>query len=170
MKDLEKELGLALRREEPPDGFAERVLERVAAERPETSAPRRGRGGLYGLAAAAAVTVFAFGAWRAASPPAPPAPPAGQITEVAEPHAPPPVVAPPSRIETRPNIPQTARATPRTPSRRATSRRVARRPAGPSLAEARRAKEDLMLALRIASDRLGATRRMVLEARHESGS
>jgi hypothetical protein len=173
MSDLEKDLALALRREEPPEGFAERVLARVAAEGPPAAVPAsRRRGPLYVLALAAAAALagmFAFGAWRVASPPAETGPDRTKIA-VAPPVGTPetlPVVSPPPDVTKAPVSRKLALAQTRRPVAR---RRAASKPEGPSLAEARHAKEQLLLALRIASDHLGATRRMILDEEREPGS
>jgi hypothetical protein len=175
MNDLEKELGLALRREDPPEGFADRVLARVANEPRSEAAPvlpfARRRSWVYAVAAAAAVLVFAFGVWRVATPSQP-----AVVGSAAAPYAerpkqpdtanPPPVVLTPHVVAPPPLV---RVATPRTP-RRAPVRRTARPRNDPSLAEAERAKDQLMLALRIASDQLGSARRLVLEESRQPGS
>jgi hypothetical protein len=68
MTDLDDELRLALRREEPPPDFAARVLGKLPGERPArvALAPRRRRAPLWGLAAAAAILVALAGWWLAA--------------------------------------------------------------------------------------------------------
>jgi hypothetical protein len=164
MSDLEKELGLAMRREAPPEGFAERVMARIAEEQPtiQTRRPRTRLAGLAALAAAAAIAVFAFGAWRAAAP-TPDRNPSLAASDA------PRVEAPPSapRTETlAPAIPPPAarRSAPAKSPRRAVARRAAPRPEDPSVAEAQHAKEQLLLALRITSDSLETTRRLVVSS------
>jgi hypothetical protein len=175
MNDLEKELGLALRREDPPEGFADRVLARVANEpRSEEAAPvlpfARRRSWIYAVAAAAAVLVFAFGAWRVATPSQSPvvgsaAPPYVESPKQPDTANPPPVVSAPPVVSS-PRVTRVATKTPRV----APVRRAARPRNDPSVAEAERARDQLMLALRIASDQLGSARRLVLEESRQPGS
>lgn len=167
MNDLEKELGLALRREDPPEGFADRVLARVANEATPRPAARR-RSWVYAVAAAAAVLVFAFGVWKVATPSQPPVVGSTTVPYVAPPTQPgtenPPPLAPAPPVATPPRV-----VTPKTP-RVAPVRRTARPRNDPSVAEAARARDQLLLALRIASDQLGSARRLVLEESHQPGS
>jgi hypothetical protein len=62
MSHLDDELRTALRREEPPDGFVNRVLERLPAEPPRSAIARRGAARTW-LAAAAALVLATGGAW-----------------------------------------------------------------------------------------------------------
>jgi hypothetical protein len=174
MSDLEKELTLALKREEPPEGFAERVLARVAEEPPAIPGSRRRPRVLYGLsataaAAAAAAAILAFGAWRVASP----LPESESVNPVRTASIPPEkrsdLVAPAPPALATPS-PAPKRGTGKAKRRVATGRQATPRQEAPTLAEARHAQEQLMLALRIASDSLGTARRMVIEESREPGT
>jgi hypothetical protein len=173
MSDLEKELGLALRREEPPEGFAERVLARIAEEPPAIPRSRRRPRVLYGMAATAAAAaiagVFALGAWRVASP-LPGTDTAGpqQVADTAP--APDIEPVPPTKEPRVVPPPLSRRAPTKTKRPGATHRRSTPRKEETTLAEARHAQEQLMLALRIASDSLGTARRMTLDEPREPGT
>jgi len=167
--NIDEELKIALRREEPPEGFAERVLarlpERVA---PETASnvvpfrPRRSTTILSGIAAAALLGAFgslAFMLPRAAEPartanvvPAP-------QPDVA-PTEPPPVAsatAPPTG-----NLPVVAPV-------KYTRPRPKPRPEQPAVdEEGERATQQLLLALRVTGDKLATVKESLRENLRES--
>jgi len=155
MNNLDEELRRALGREEPPAGFAERVLERLpAATSNVVPISARGRKApRFALAAAAALAVMTAGVWYAI--------PRGDSTNakpettmllgVEEPGPPPPPT---------PNITSTA------PKAKPAPRRHVRPEQRPSTedAEALRAAEQLRLALHITGDTLNVARREVRES------
>ena len=181
MNHLDDELRLALRREDPPPDFAERVLDRLDAERRASESPARSRRSpLYGLAAAAALALMALaGLWvasllsngrKAAGPP------------VAE--APPSVSEEGNKVTNRHEQPddephKSAAAPPRSPSLHRVARRGERSRAPQagrqavsdlSAAQAEAAREQLMLALRIAGAKLNMAQRKIQEGTREPRS
>ena len=174
MSHLEDELRKALRRENPAEGFAERVLARLPAEPAKVVElrPRPRRAFFLAAAAAAVIAVAAGAAWMALSVPdagsngsavavTPPA------TPVATPATPGPLEAPAEVLPVTPAPPpQIATADkPRKPRRAPkTSRREQ-----PSDLE-RQAAEQFLLAMQITSDKLDAVQKEILEPRAEPGT
>lgn len=164
MKHLDEELRRALRREDPPAGFAERLLERLPAEPPVVvPMPARGRKTTrFTLAAAAALAVATGGVWLAiprsdiqkevVAIPAPTPAPAPL----------PPPVHPP--IDPAPGDPKgPLEITGRAPTPRPVRLRRPSRPVED--VEAIRAAEQLQVALQITGTKLNVVRREVRETR-----
>lgn len=163
--DLDDRLRDALRREEPPAGFADRILERLPAERPVVvELPvRRHTAPRFALAAAAALAVAAGSAWLVMSHGAiaPPAP-----DRVAETQVTPPGPTPARRPDPPPAAPPAYEPKPpaaTTPVRRVRWTKPVPRPREDDV-EAAHAAEQLRLALRITNTKLNVARHEVREA------
>ena len=157
MSQLDDELRTALAREEPPAGFADRVLARLPAEAPTAAAARRVAPRTW-LAAAAAFGLATSGVWLML-PRAPGVERVGlvQPTPLARPDPPAPTAKPDPPPAPKGDPPTTAPA----PSKR-TPRPVPRRTRDD--AEALHAAEQLRTAIGVTSDKLRLTQREVREA------
>jgi hypothetical protein len=179
MSNLDDELRLALTREEPPEGFAERVLARLPREASNVveMRPRRRMAPAW-LAAAAALVLVALSAWamltRPESAPEPvsiardveaPAPSTGPLpseTKPEEGEKPPVTEAPTGKHGPRIEIATERRR--RAPSRKPRFETVAHRE--PAIDEAEwRAAEQFMLAMSITNEKIKTVRRNVLDTR-----
>lgn len=168
MSKLEDDLRQALRREEPPEGFADRVLARLPAAEPAKVVEMRPRPRPAPLwAAAAAAAVVAAGAlWMALPQPGPP-------VNLASNAAGPPVVevTPPPVEVTQPDVvPENEPPKPRTIVRTNTGRhrrraQPARPAAAPILEAERRAAEQFVLAMQITSAKLEPVQKHLLAPR-----
>jgi hypothetical protein len=176
MSNLDDELRLALTREEPPEGFAERVLARLPREDANVveMRPRRRMAPAW-LAAAAALVLVAGGTWAMLETPPdapPPIPVAGGGTPTTSPT---PLETKPEEGEKPPVTPaptgkhgpriEIVRDTPRrAPSRKPRFETVAHR--APAVDEAEwRAAEQFMLAMSITNDKIKTVQRNVLDTR-----
>ena len=176
MSNLDDELRLALTREEPPEGFAERVLARLPREASNVveMRPRRRMAPAW-LAAAAALVLVAGGTWAMLTRPEsapdpvsiagdvePPAPSTPSETKPEESEKPPATQAPTGKHGPRIEI---ARDTPRrAPSRKPRFETVAHR--APAVDEAEwRAAEQFMLAMSITNEKIKTVQRNVLDTR-----
>jgi hypothetical protein len=158
--NIDEELKIALRREEPPEGFAERVLARLPETRENVVPfrPRRTTALLSGIAAAALLGAFgslAFMLPRRAEP----------VGEVAV--APPtvPVAPPHEEPYVAPPIEQGSTGTPgRVPVKYHAPRqkRRAERPVVDK--EGERAVQQLLLALQVTGDKLSTVRQSVRDS------
>ncbi len=164
MKHLDEELRRALRREDPPAGFAQRLLERLPAEPPVVvPMPARGRTPTrFTLAAAAALAVVTGGVWLAI----PRSDIPKEVVAIPAPVAPPAAPAPPigTAIDTRPGDSKgPLEVTGPTPTTRPV--RLRRTPRPVDDVEAIRAAEQLQIALQITGTKLNVVRREVRETR-----
>lgn len=155
MSHLDDELRNALRREEPPEGFVNRVLERLPAEAPRATIARRGAARPW-LAAAAALVLATGGVWLVL--PHAPQPDRGGLvkpepTIVPRPPAPRPPAGTPEPPKAEPPRPAPPRHAPRPRPRQARDD-----------AEALHAAEQLRTALGVTSDTFRLTQREVREA------
>lgn len=159
MNHLDDELRVALRRKEPPAGFAERVLDRLPATPPGVVRfpSRRRHAPWMAVAAAALVTIAAGSVWLAMPRSAAPQP-----HEIANANVPP---APPVTPGPRPSAPSVESRVVQPPPKIVRIRHSAPRPAADP--EAERAAEQLRLALHIASDKFNDAQRETLAALSE---
>lgn len=162
MNHLDDELRVALRRKEPPAGFAERVLDRLPATPPGVVQfpSRRRRAPWMAVAAAALVAIAAGSVWLAVPRSAAPQP-----HEIANVNVSDALPAPPIRPEPRLPAPQVESRIVEPPHRIVRVRHTAPRPAADP--EAERAAEQLRLALHIASDKFNDAQRETLAALSE---
>ncbi len=164
MKHLDEELRRALRREDPPAGFAERLLERLPAEPPVVvPMPARGRTPTrFTLAAAAALAVVTGGVWLAIPRSDIPKEVVAIPTSEAKPVTPAPPVRP-----TIDATPEDSKGPLEVTGPMPTSRpvRLRRTPRPVEDPEAIRAAEQLQIALQITGTKLNVVRREVRETR-----
>jgi hypothetical protein len=156
MSHLDEELRTALRREEPSEGFVNRVLERLPAEPPRAAIARQSMARTW-LAAAAAVVLATGAIWLTI--PGVPEPNVGKLVTPgpAVPPEPskkvqPPDAAPPPRPESQRPAPAPPRHAPRP------------QPRPRDDAEALHAAEQLRTALDLTSDKFRFAQREVREA------